>query len=87
MTMDVWPFIQSFGSLSAPPKITAATSSSTEDLQKALIAEVLGSQHFAAYPPSEQFQRTYWKAIIDGLEASDQVRLRSSLPAFSGTRR
>lgn len=69
----VWPFVQSFGSLSAPPEIRRDVVGSVEELQVALITDILGSQHFAAYPPSEQCQRKYWKAIINGIELLGEV--------------
>lgn len=44
-----------------------------EELQEILVDDILLSSHFREYPPSLQYRRTFWKTLLEKLEAMDQV--------------
>jgi len=45
-----------------------------QHLQSRLIADVLDSEHFRKYPPSQRYQRKFWKHLVESIEGLGEVR-------------
>ncbi|KZT30931.1 hypothetical protein NEOLEDRAFT_1159994 [Neolentinus lepideus HHB14362 ss-1] len=53
------------------------------ELHNLLLENVLLDQHFTSYPPSVEYQRAFWKAAIDHLEANIPDPLVTKAPSYS----
>nr|GAT59569.1 predicted protein [Mycena chlorophos] len=51
-----------------------------------VLNHLLLDPHFAAYPPSEQYQKTFWKWMVRNLEQhSAEEDVRSHVPSFGSS--
>lgn len=65
--------LQAFGQIVIPKDVG--------DLdQEFLVEYVLENKHFEDYPPSLTYQRSFWKWVIDNIEAKGEASRLQSIP-------
>lgn len=65
---EVFSILRGFYSLVPPHSMDFPAQLSASILHEFLLSTILFNQHFRQYPPSVQYQRTFWKRAIYHLE-------------------
>jgi hypothetical protein len=66
--------LKTFGSLSSPDCFKEFLAQ--DGAQTDIIDQILLSEHSRQYPPSQSYQRLFWKYVIEQLELADEVNTR-----------
>jgi hypothetical protein len=88
---DLFQILRGYASLVPPNRLQFPAHPQTQIIHDFLVDQILLNAHFQKYPPSPEYQRSFWKWIISQLEqrmANDVGRslpsiLRFNLPVLS----
>ncbi|TFK56772.1 hypothetical protein OE88DRAFT_1619304 [Heliocybe sulcata] len=69
ISRDVFDLLRGYGALLPARFLAFPGRISWSKLHDILLNNVLSDEHFRLYPPSTEYQRAFWKAAIDHLEA------------------
>lgn len=68
LTPELFEILRSFSSLFPPNSLTFPTQLPPSAIHDFLLESILLNSHFKTYPPSTQYQKTFWKWAINNLE-------------------
>ena len=85
---ELFNVLQAFASLLPPSKLSVPKHIPASSVHAFLLDHLLVNPHFQRYPPSEHFQRSFWKWAIGHLEAAapDEARYSNTFCSTSGIR-
>jgi hypothetical protein len=66
---ELFAILRGYSGLSSPNKLVFPRLIPPEELHDFFINKILLNQHLHRYPPSDQYQRRFWKWAIERLEA------------------
>ena len=69
---ELFSLLQNFAALTPIRYLEWPTSTPLDVTQDFLIDQLIYSEHFRLYPPSENYQRSFWKWVISKLEERDE---------------
>ncbi|PPQ79867.1 hypothetical protein CVT25_002923 [Psilocybe cyanescens] len=68
MDAQLFSLLRAFFALTSPNALQFPESCSLLTINNFLVQNILLSEHFLAYPPSDQYQQRFWKWVIETLE-------------------
>ncbi|KDR85583.1 hypothetical protein GALMADRAFT_371661 [Galerina marginata CBS 339.88] len=74
MDFQLFNVLRSFSSLAPPNTIQFPKNFSPKSINDFLLHNILLNYHFQTYPPSQQYQKRFWKWAIENLEALARER-------------
>ena len=75
MDPQLFALLRGFFCLIPPKNLSFPSSTSATKLNDFFLHNVLLDAHFQKYPPSQQYQRRFWKWAIEGLEDLARISL------------
>ncbi|KAF8204421.1 hypothetical protein K438DRAFT_1716134 [Mycena galopus ATCC 62051] len=78
---DLFPILRGYASLVSPNRLRFPTHLRTQVIHDFLVEHILLNVHFQKYPPSPEYQKSFWKWIISQLECTDVAQSETEVDA------